>query len=168
MSNAKTELLAVQFKGAIDATVKAAAAVPENVRLTQLKEGKAHPLWLVGHLSQALDLIVNQWILAGEGQLPAESHPKFAPDIMGGVPITANGDDYPSWDDTVANYEAIGAKAVELISALGDDELGSDLKGDIPDAARSFFGNVGESLATMLQHDAYHRGQLNMIVSLNK
>ncbi len=167
MSTPKTELLAQQFQAAVDATVKVAESVPEGCRLTQLKEGKAHPLWLIGHLSQAMDLIVNQWILAGEGILPAESHPKFAPDILGGVPVTANGDDYPSWDDTVSNYKAIGAKTVELINALADDELDSSLKGDVPEAAREFFGTVGQSLASMLQHDAYHRGQVGMLVALN-
>lgn len=167
MSTAKTELLAVQFEASAQATFKNATDIPENARYKQLKEGKAHPLWVMGHLCGALDEVTNHWILNGEKQMDNEIDRKFSPEFFGGLPITSDPDFYPSWDEVMKLYTNISAKTVRLIKGLTDEQLSEDPLGPIPDEARDFFGNVGQSLNSMLQHDAYHRGQMMLIVALN-
>ena len=163
MSNPRSETIAATYQAAIDSTRSEAEKVPADKRMHQNAEGKAHALWLLGHLTLSQDLIVNQWILGGDAVIPADYNAKFAPGIMGGGAPTANADDYPAWGDVLSNYNAACAKTVELIGALNDDELGGKVKGDIPEAAQGFFTELAPSLIGMALHLAHHRGQIGVI-----
>jgi len=167
MSNAKTGLLSEQFEASIQATLKNATGIDEEKRYTQLKDGKAHPLWLMGHLCGSLDEVTNHWILNGEKKMAKEVDAKFSPDFFGGLPITSDREFYPTWDEVIRLYTDIGADSVKLIAGLDDDQLDSALLGPVPEQAQDFFGNVGQSLGSMLQHDSYHRGQMMLIAALN-
>lgn len=167
MSQAKVQALAASLQYTVNETAKAAAKVPEAARLKQLAEGKAHPLWLVGHLAQALDNIFIVWTLGGEHAIPKHYAKKFAPGIMGGETITGDAENYPAWDEVLEHYKTLGAQAAAMIGQLQDEELDGDPKA-MPEQARSFFGNLGGTLTSMIAHDSYHRGQLGMLVALVK
>lgn len=160
--NALIESYEYTFKG----TEKAADGFPEAQQLYQIKDGKAHALWYMGHLALALDLFVNQWFLGGDSVIPKDYVAKFAPSVMGAGPITGNAADYPSWDEVVANYRKAGAKTIELLGALNDEDLPGELRGEVPEQARRFFGNLGQSLVGMAAHDSHHRGQIALLKGL--
>ncbi|HRK36618.1 MAG TPA: DinB family protein, partial [Candidatus Hydrogenedentes bacterium] len=99
--NPQLELLASQLKSCMDQTLHIASGVPESARCTQLKPGKAHPLWLIGHLANTINLLLLHWTLQVEGVVPKEYRKKFAPDFGGGDPVTPDPADYPAWDEVV-------------------------------------------------------------------
>lgn len=167
MSNPKSEVYAQLYEAAVKATVGVAEKVSESNRTRQLEEGKAHPLWLIGHLAWGMDLVVNVWILNGEAKCPEGYVGKFAPDIAGGAPISTDAAAYPAWDEILEHYQKAGAAVVEAIRALDDAELEGQLKGPIPDPVRGFFGNLEQSVSSMGTHDAHHRGQLAMLGGLS-
>jgi uncharacterized damage-inducible protein DinB len=166
MSQEKVQALVASLQYTLDQTAKAAAKVPEAARMKQLADGKAHPLWLVGHLAQALSHIVIHWTLGGAHQVPREYGKKFAPGILGGEAITANPADYPAWDEVLVTYVNTGAKALELLAELQDADLDGEPK-NMPEQARGVFGNMGQTLVGMIAHDSYHRGQLGLILALD-
>ena len=66
---------------------------------------------------------------------------------------------------TLLAAQAEGAQ-VTTIEGLSDEDLPGDLKGDVPEQARSFFGNLEESLLGMGLHETHHRGQIALISAL--
>lgn len=167
MAKDKVEQLAATFEHAFDETLKTVENVSEDKRFKQVRSGKAHPLWLLGHLTFSLDTIVNYMCLGSPPQLPQTYMQKFAPAIMGGPPITSEPGDYPSWDEVVENYKKIGAKSVELIRGLDDEELAGGAKTKTPPDYADFFKVLGGTLGHMADHDAYHRGQMGLIAALD-
>ena len=163
MSNPKAEVYADLYEAAVKATVGAAEKVPESNRTRQLEEGKAHPLWLIGHLTWGMDAVVNVWILDGKAKCPEKYIGLFAPDLAGGTPVNSDATAYPAWDEIMEYYQKAGAAVVEAIRALDDSELDGELKGPMPDPVRGFFGNLGQSVSSMGTHDAHHRGQMVML-----
>lgn len=166
MANERVATIMDSFKYAFKRTGDLVADIPAEAQTYQAAEGKGHALWYMGHLAFSLDLIVNQWFLNGESVIPKEYGAKFAPGVMGGGPVSGNASDYPAWDEVLENYRKAGAKTLELMGALSDEDLAGDLRGDVPDQARSFFGKLGESLIGMAAHDSHHRGQIAMLKSM--
>jgi hypothetical protein len=167
MAKDKVEVLAQAYEHAADETMKAIAKVSEDGRAKQLQAGKAHPIWLLGHLAFATDTIVNTLCLGGTQELPPTYMQKFAPAVMGGPPITANASDYPDWDELVANYQKVMKQAAAGIRALDDADLPGGAKGNVPPAFGDFFKVLAGTLGHMADHDAYHRGQMAMIAALD-
>ncbi len=167
MGKERVQVFSYMYKTASKSTKEAAEKVPEDKRLHQIADGKGHPLWHIGHLAQGHDLFINQWILGGDSIVSADYAGMFAPGVMGGGTPTGNAGDYPSWDEVMGNYDKACAKTIELIDGLSDEELPGDLKGEVPEQARSFFGSLGESLISMGLHETHHRGQIALICALN-
>ena len=163
MSDARAMVYANELERCIRATVKLAESIDAEKRYVQARPGKAHPAWLLGHLTSALDNNVGLWVLNGKRMLPKGWGRPFAPDFAGGNPITDNADDYPAWDDVLAEYQKIGAACVEGIRALTTEQLDGELRGNVPEQFKSFFGNTEETLSTMIRHDSHHRGQIAML-----
>lgn len=166
MSTIQVTLLTEIAKGAFDQTLKIANGVAPEARLTQLRDGKGHPLWLLGHLANTLDVVLVQWTLGGEPTLERAHSRLFAPDFAKGAPITPNAADYPSWDEVVQLYQTMARKAVSAISRLLDEELPLGPKGKMPDAFKEVFPTVGSTIIRMTQHDAHHRGQIALLSNL--
>lgn len=166
MSKERIEVYAQMFKTAAKTTKEVAGNVPEDKRLHQIAQGKGHPLWQMGHLIWAHDLIINQWFLGGESVVPAEYSGIFAPEIMKGKTPSAEASDYPSWDDVMDNYDKACAKTIELLEGLSDEDLPGELRGNVSERVRSVFGKLGESLISMSLHEAHHRGQIGLISAL--
>jgi len=85
---------------------------------------------------------------------------------VGGALITDNTDDYPAWDDIVAEYKKIGTALADGVRKLTTAELDGDLRGEVPDQFKEMFGNTEKTIATMIRHDSHHRGQIAMIAAL--
>lgn len=166
MSNPKIELLAEIADKAFKQTVQVADGVPAAQRMYQLKAGKGHPLWLLGHLTNTLNVVFNQWTMGGGNELPRSWGMKFAPDFAQGDPITTNAADYPSWEEVVENYKKLGKKTVEHIRSLRESDLDSKARGSMPEQFQGFFSSIGATIFIMTQHDAHHRGQIAMLGKL--
>ncbi|MCF6285235.1 MAG: DinB family protein [Candidatus Hydrogenedentes bacterium] len=167
MSNVRVSLLADLLEGAQKHTLEIAASVPESHRLKQLQEGKATPLWCVGHLANTINAIVLVYTLEEASLMSKEQSVLFSPDFIGGKAPTGNADDYPGWDEVIEIYNTVFAKALAGIRNLDDDVLGNPLPGKIPEDFRAFFSSIGATLGIMINHDAYHRGQIGMIAKLD-
>jgi hypothetical protein len=166
MGSVKAEVYAELLEEALDATIAAAEQVSEGGRLRAAQEGKAHPLWFIGHMAYANNLLLHQWCCDGESMIPSEYNKIFGPDFGGGNPITANADDYPSWDEVLDNYNKVGRACVEGIRALDDATLAGNLRGGAPDSIKEKFKSVQYAVRAMATHDAYHRGQMNAVAAL--
>jgi hypothetical protein len=167
MAKDRVEQLAHTYQHALDETLKTLDKVPADKRFKQIKPGKAHPLWLLGHLAFSNDLIVNMLCLNSPSQLSPVYMQKFAPSILGGAAITPNAADYPAWDEILANYKKTASKSVELIRGLTDSDLTGGPKGKVPPEHADFFKVLGNTLGHMADHDAYHRGQIGLIAALD-
>lgn len=166
MGSVKAEVYADFFEQMINATIAAAENVPESHHFRVVQEGKAHPLWSIGHMANTNNRLVHQWCCGGESMLPENYSKRFSPDFAGGDPITANADDYPSWDEVVENYAKVSKACVQGIRGLDDAVLAGELRGDAPDRLKERFKSVEYTLRSMAGHDAYHRGQMNALAAL--
>jgi hypothetical protein len=166
MNNAQARLLANQLRICRQETLNAAGRVPETNRLRQLRDGKAHPLWLVGHLTNTANTVALQWALGGESLVPKGFGRKFAPDFAGGNPVTSNAADYPGWDEVVDLYGKVLDAVIARTEQLSDDDLPKPLGGNIPEPMLQFFKTTGNSLTIMVLHDSYHRGQIGLLAKL--
>jgi hypothetical protein len=151
------------FQKEIDATNTLIDSVDPEKRMRQLKEGRSHPLWLIGHLANTNNLLVNMWCLEGESLMPKELIKKFSPDFSGGDAPTSDASYYPSWDEVVGLYKSVASACVEGIGKLSDDELWGPLRGGAPGAMQAMFGPVDDTIRGMATHNAYHRGQIGII-----
>ncbi|MBI5093057.1 MAG: DinB family protein [Candidatus Hydrogenedentes bacterium] len=167
MSNPQVDVYVSLLETCVADTLRVAGAVRPADRLIQLKPGKAHPMWLVGHLTNTLNTVILQWVLAEESELTREFGKKFAPDFANGDPITANAADYPSWDEVIGLYGKLGDCVIERLKKLRDSDLPLPLKGPIPEARRDIFKSNQITLARMVGHDSYHRGQIGLLSKIN-
>jgi hypothetical protein len=166
MASPKLDVFALLLKMCRNETLRVAGSVPPERRLFQLKEGKAHPLWLVGHLANTVNSVVLQWMLQDQSLAPKGFGRKFAPDFIGGAPVTANPDDYLPWDDVLGIYEKVLTQAIDGLAKLNDADLPNPLKGDVPEGMRDFFKTNEITLGIMIGHDSYHRGQIGLLSRL--
>lgn len=167
MANDRVDMLATAYEAAIKSTLGDAAKIPAEKRMKQPQAGKGHPLWHLGHLTFAFDVITNVMALGGASIAPAVYSKRFAPAFVGGDAITSNADDYPDWDEVVSNYEKAGNAVVASIRELQDADLAGGPKGSPPEAMVDFFKVLGVTLASMASHDSYHRGQMNLVAALD-
>ncbi len=165
MSRAKIEVYEKLYATAFAATAKAADEVAPAQRLRQSKDGKAHPLWLLGHLTFATDAIVNTILLGGEMTLPEQYRKMFAPGMIGGVEVTADASQYPAWDDIVEKYKQVTSNTFELLKRAQDSDLPGGMKGHTPPGFEEFFKSFEGTLGYMLGHDSYHRGQMSLLAN---
>lgn len=167
MSNPKIELYTQLLNAGKVKTLETATKVPEANRLTQLAPNKATPLWLIGHLAFAPNMMILQWILKQESILPDTYHALFAPSQAGGNPITNNHDDYPSWEEITKAYTDTMDKAIQGIATLEDETLNNAPDAQLPPAFAEMFSTVDKILTISVIHDSHHRGQISMLAGHN-
>lgn len=163
----KAGVYADVFQSCVNATTRVAGEVPEGKRFAQAAEGKSHPLWLLGHLTMSMDMLVGSWVLNRDMSIPAQWGQTFGPTQFGGKAITTNPADYPSWDEVLAAYKKTGEGVVAAIRALTDDQINGEALGGMPDQFRKQFGNCEASLRSMAAHDSHHRGQMSLLAALD-
>lgn len=166
MSNPKIDVYVLQLKMMAKSAKAEAAKVDESKRLTQATEGKAHPLWIIGHLAWSVDVIVNGILLGQKPQLPREWGKLFGPSIFGGDPVTPDAGKYPDWDALLTAYQETTDRAIEAVSGLADADLPGPVKGNPPGAVKEMFRTLETSLAGLIAHDAHHRGQMALLATL--
>ena len=132
-------------------------------RFTQIGEGKAHPLWILGHITGANNFLINMICCGGSNMLPPEWGLKFSPDFVGGIAPTPEADFYPSWDELVEHYEKVTKVCISSIRNLSDEALSADVGDPLPEELRESFKTVENTLCTVTLHSTYHRGQLSVI-----
>lgn len=151
------------FEKETAATITLIDAVDPDKRMRQLKEGKSHPLWLIGHVANTNNLLVNMWCLEGDPLFPKDLIGKFSPDFSGGTPPSADPSFYPSWDEVVELYKTVATACVEGIGNLSEELILGPLRGDAPPPMKAMFGNVDDTIRATATHNAYHRGQIGII-----
>lgn len=167
MDNTRVTVLIELIRQARAQTLKMVASVPETHRFKQLQEGKATPLWLLGHISRSMDRVLLEWMLEQPHELSEAQRQLFAPSMVGGTPPTTNPEDYPAWDEVVKLYETVTARAIEGLPVLTDADLDKPLPGDLPPNYRELFPTIGAALQRIVNHDAYHRGQMGLLARLS-
>lgn len=167
MAQDKVELLASIYESAFKSTQNLAAKIPAEKRMRQLQKGKPHPLWLIGHLANSNNMVVNMWCCGGQSMFPKEWRDKFAPDFGGGIPPTNDAAFYPDWDEVLKVYGDVAEACLASIRSLSDDDLNGEFKGKVPDAAKKMFGGLEAALRNMAGHESHHRGQMAMINALD-
>ena len=132
MSNPRLNLYIDLLEAARKHTLQIADGVPEANRLKQLQEGKATPLWLLGHLANTINTLVVVYTLQQESLLSREKSILFAPDFVGGKAPSSNADEYPAWEDVIALYNEVFDKALAGLKALDDSVLDNPLTSASP------------------------------------
>jgi DinB family protein len=166
MSDAKVEVFAGVLEICKIETERVAGEVREEDRLLQLREGKAHPLWLIGHLANSTDLLGLSWALGIGPMLPEDYRKRFSPDFAGGLPVTIQAEDYPSWEEALDAYRRVFDRFLEGVRNVRDEDLDEKPRAPVPVGFEKLFSSVGACLRIMVMHDNYHRGQLGMLSKL--
>lgn len=166
MSSSQAQQLADMFEQSVQAAIGSAEKIPEDKRYKQLKEGKAHALWFMGHIANTNSLIILRWCCEAPPTMPKEFIKKFAPDFGGGEPPTTDPSNYPTWDETLDIFRKTSEACAEGIRNLSDEELAGGIRGGAPEAMVKQFGSVAKSIGSMIMHSEYHRGQMNLINAL--
>lgn len=148
-------------------TLAIADAVPNTHYFRQLAEGKATPLWLLGHLARSADRILLVWTLDQKSIVGDELGMRFAPAHIGGIAPSTVPEDYPPWDGVKALYLQVMRATTAGLAELSDADLEKPLPGDLPPDYRERFPNIGAALKMVIAHDAYHRGQISLLSKLN-
>lgn len=167
MSQVEIEVYVAAYEYAMGETLDMAGSVPENKRFHVVQEGKAHPLWHMGHLAMCMDSFVYSMALGNTPELPGHYFQKFGATEEDGDPITTNADDYPSWDQLVADYEKAGKNCITALRTLDDSDLAGGPKGTPLEAFADFFAVLSVVVGGMVDHDAYHRGQMGLLAALD-
>lgn len=166
MSSVKAELLAGMMEAATNATIKLAEGIPEDKRTTQIKDGKSHPLWLLGHIANTTSGAVIGLVLGQKPVCPREYRPLFAAEPLGGEPIQSDAAHYPSWDEVMDNYKKTAQAAIDGIKALSDGDLAGPAKGPVPDQFKDMFAVTENAIMAFVLHDTHHKGQMATLASL--
>lgn len=163
MSNPKAQVYADMLDMARKETLKRAGTMPDDRWLAQLAQGKATPLWLMGHLTGGTGMLVLTWTLGEAPIMPQEQALLFMGTEFGGAPITTDPDAYPPWQEIIDMYAESMTRAADGVRAMDDGDLALPLQGDVPEAFQNFFSNREVTLQMVIGHDAEHRGQLGLL-----
>lgn len=166
MGSVRAEILAGMMQAATDATIKVAEEIPEGNRMTQIKDGKSHPLWLLGHIANTTSGAVMGLILGQKPVCPKEYRKLFSPAFLGGELIQSDAAHYPPWDEVMENYKKTAAAAIEGIKGLSDEELAGPAKGPVPDQLKDMFAVKEKAIISFVIHDAHHKGQMATLGAL--
>lgn len=168
MSQILVETLASILEKTMQSTLREASLVREQDRFLQLKAGKGHPAWFLGHLASSCDLVGTHWVVGLPAQFDESFRKKFAPDFLQGDPITPRPEDYPDWAEITAAYERAMRRFIDSVKGLTDEELPGPPRGDLPERLRERIPSLQIGATMMVLHDSHHRGQLAMIGHMNQ
>jgi hypothetical protein len=110
------EVYEKQYAMAFRETTRAAIKVPVEKRMKQAAPEKAHPLWLLGHLTVEADTVVGSILFGKPITVPEDYIALFSPDFLGGAPVSNDAATYPAWDILLAQYKTVTARVLEIIA----------------------------------------------------
>lgn len=115
--------------------------------------GGNHPMWTVGHMTHSEANILH-CCLRGEAN-PLDEWK----DIFGiGSQPTSDASSYPPYDEVLAKLEKVRAETIAYLDSITDDDL--DKPSHAPKETAEFFGTIGQCLAAITMHLAFHGGQI--------
>jgi len=115
--------------------------------------GGNHPLWVLGHTIHSEAGLVNGFVLGKPNPL-AKWGSLFG---MGTRPVSDVGK-YPSVPELLAEFDKVRAETIKLLDGLTDADL--DKPSLAPPELANMFGTVGQCLAGISLHLAFHAGQI--------
>lgn len=122
----------------------------------QLPHSKTHILWIVGHITMGLDLMVSATIHR-KPLLPEAHNMRFS---IGTKP-TANPADYPSLQEMIGNLVRVTEEVADHLEAQDDSILDQKIPEYLP------FHMLGPTIREFLvkgdSHTGYHAGQVTML-----
>jgi hypothetical protein len=116
-------------------------------------QGGNHPLWIVGHLAYSEANILKVYIL-GKGNPLVPWKDKFS---IGSQPVN-DAAAYPTFGELKEKFEAVRADTLAYLEAITEADLGKP--SHAPDDKKAYFGTIGQCLAVMTTHLAFHGGQV--------
>ena len=116
-------------------------------------KGGNHPLWILGHLAYSESNIINTFAQGKPNPLQ-EWQDLFG---MGSQPVDDAGR-YPPFQEVLEKFEAVRAESLAYIDSLTDGDL--DKPSHAPEEYGDFFGEIGQCLAVLTTHLAFHGGQI--------
>ena len=133
--------------------------------MTPVAPGRAHALWLFGHLAYAPNNAGLRFAFGEPFVMPDAWFEMFAPAFRGGKPPHDNRSEYPSVAEITDVYTRTIDRVCELTLGLSDSDLESPPRGPMPKTDNPHFQKIGSLLIYLAQHDAYHRGQMAFAIS---
>ena len=165
MTNAQPQLLSQMFAFAETQTLAIAKAIPPEIHFKPFAPGKAHTHWLMGHLAYALNMAGLRFTFGAPFAVTDDWIKWFGPDFRGGQGPVPDPAAFPDWATVIEGYTASIAALRAQIETLTDSDLPGPMRGPVPTTPPppAHYTAVGSALTFLIQHDAYHRGQLSML-----
>lgn len=115
--------------------------------------GGAHTLWLLGHLAFIEVLVIRRYMLGEENPLAAWE------ELFDGDEVSADAEQFPSFDDVLELCRGARAATIELLDTLTEDDLDRE-SANYPEVARDLFGTWRSCFQMVADHWLMHRGQI--------
>lgn len=115
--------------------------------------GGCHTLWVIGHLAYIETLVIRQFML-GEANPLADWE-----EIFDGEEVSGDIEQFPPFDQALAECRATRASTISLLDSLREDDL--DLASvNAPKGVDDLFGTHRRCFQSAADHWFMHRGQL--------
>lgn len=165
MSNAQPQLISQMFGFAMQQTLTVVEALPAGIRLKPFAPGKAHAHWLLGHMAYALNMAGLRFTFGAPFALTDDWIRWFGPDFRGGQGPVTDPAAIPDWTTVIEGYKTSIAALRAQVETLNDADLPGPMRGPVPATPPPppHYTAVGSALTFLIQHDAYHRGQLGIL-----
>ena len=115
--------------------------------------GGNHALWCVGHLAYSEGNLVGVFI-KGQANPVADWEHLFNQ----GTTPSDDASTYPTMDELIAKLQELRAQTMAMLNEMSDEDL--DNPSHAPDEMKDWFGTVGQCLAAIPIHFAFHGGQI--------
>jgi hypothetical protein len=120
---------------------------------TKMPDTVHHPLWILGHSLVSESGLVARFVVGEEPPLS-----KWQSMFGRGSKSLADGTQYPSWTELLAEYDKVRARTLEVLAGLSDADLEKPSKA--PPEFAQIFGSIGQCMAMLSLHASFHAGQV--------
>lgn len=138
---------------------------PDERWFVPIAPGKAHANWLFGHLTHTLNNALLKFCLGGEWVIPEAWGEIYGPAHRGGRAPESDPAIYIPAAEIRPLYQESMEAVLAGIAALTDADLDEPPRGMLPEQISPIFATIGSALGHIVQHDAYHRGQIVFLKS---
>lgn len=113
-----------------------------------------HPLWVLGHLAWTDGALLSGYVKKGQSNPLEDWSGLFG---MGSQPV-ADAAKYPAKAEILARWDKMRDQVNATLDQLSDSDLAQPTGADT-----EFFSTVGNCLAALAIHQAFHAGQVSVI-----
>lgn len=160
MSKNQSELLTIQFERAEEMTLQVVADFPMDRWFLPLAPGKAHANWLFGHMTHTLNNAVLKFCYGQDWIIGPEWGEIYGPAHRGGRTPSGDPGGYLSAEEIADWYKKSMAAVRAGLVELEDTQMTEAPRGILSENISATFATNGSLLSHIVQHDAYHRGQI--------